>query len=309
MNTRNAALFAGQGAQAVGMGKDLADAFPECKALFDRADDILGYRLSEVVFGGPEERLTKTDVCQPAIFVASAAAFTALRKLAPEVAFGAMAGLSLGEWTALWAGGAVSFEDAVRILEARGRFMQEACDANPSGMVSVLKLDAAACEAIAAETGCSVTNYNAAAQTVLGGTHEQVAAAAAAATAKGGRAIVLKTAGAYHSPFMAPAAEKLAPVLAAAAIKAPEVPVFSNYTGTAHGGPDEIRAAMLAQIAHPVRWTDDLAAIVAGGAERFAEFGPGAVLTGLVKRAVPGAALFNVNTAASAEAAAAALRG
>ena len=307
METKIAALFAGQGAQAVGMGKDLADAFPACRALFDRADAILGYRLSDVVFGGPEDRLTRTDVCQPAIFAASAAAFTALRTLAPGAAFGAMAGLSLGEWTALWAAGAVSFEDAVRILEARGRFMQEACEANPSGMVSILKLDAAACEAIAAETGCAVTNYNAAAQTVLGGTHGQVAAAAAAAAAKGGRAIVLKTAGAYHSPFMASAAEKLAPVLAAMEIRTPEVPVLSNYTGRAHGGPDEIRAAMLAQIANPVRWTDDLSALVAGGAERFVEFGPGAVLTGLVKRAVPGAALFNVNTAASAQAAAAAL--
>ena len=307
MDNKIAALFAGQGAQAVGMGKDLAEAFPECRALFDEADDILGYRLSEVVFEGPEERLTKTDVCQPAIFVASAAAYVALRRFAPNAAFGAMAGLSLGEWTALWAGGAVSFADAVRVLEARGRFMQEACEANPSGMVSVLKLSPADCEAIAAETGCAVTNYNAAAQTVLGGTHEQVAAAAAAAAGKGGRAVVLKTAGAYHSPFMAPAAEKLAPVLAAAAIKAPEVPVFSNYTGTAHGGPDEIRAAMLAQIAHPVRWTDDVAAMTAAGATSFVEFGPGAVLTGMLRRALPGAALHNVGTAAQAEAAAAAL--
>ena len=307
MDNKIAALFAGQGAQAVGMGKDLAEAFPECRALFDEADDILGYRLSEVVFEGPEERLTKTDVCQPAIFVASAAAYVALRRFAPNAAFGAMAGLSRGEWTALWAGGAVSFADAVRVLEARGRFMQEACEANPSGMVSILKLDAAACEAIAAETGCAVTNYNAVAQTVLGGTHEQVAAAAAAAAAKGGRAVVLKTAGAYHSPFMAPAAERLAPVLAQVAIKAPAVPVLSNFTGKPHGSPDEIRAAMLAQIANPVRWTDDTAALVAAGAGTFVEFGPGAVLTGLAKRAVPGARLFNVNSADTAASVSAAL--
>lgn len=306
MESGNAALFAGQGAQAVGMGRDLAEAFPECRALFDEADGILGYSLSGAMFEGPDEVLTRTDVCQPAIFVASAAAFTALRKLAPGAAFGAMAGLSLGEWTALWAAGAVSFAETVRILAARGRFMQEACEANPSGMVSVLKLDAAACEEIAAETGCAVTNYNAAAQTVLGGTHEQVAAAAAAASARGGRAVVLKTAGAYHSPFMAPAAEKLAPVLAAASIGEPAVPVLSNYTGRPHGGAEEIRASMLAQIANPVRWTDDLAALAAGGATRFVEFGPGAVLTGLAKRAFPGAALFNVNSAASARAAAAA---
>ena len=309
MDNKIAALFAGQGAQAVGMGKDLADAFPECKALFDRADDILGYRLSEVVFEGPEERLTKTDVCQPAIFVASAAAWTAFRALAPAVPFAAMAGLSLGEWTALWAAGAVSFDDAVRILAARGRLMQEACDAAPSGMVSILKLDPAACEAIAAETGCAVTNYNAALQTVLGGTPDQVAAAAAAAAAKGGRAVVLKTAGAYHSPFMAPAAERLAPVLAGVEFRAPSVPVLSNFAGRPHGSPDDIRAAMLAQIAHPVRWTDDVAAMTALGAGTFVEFGPGAVLTGMLKRALPEARLLNANSAESTAAAAAALAG
>ena len=309
MNDRNAALFAGQGAQAVGMGRDLAESRPECKALFDRADAILGWSLSEAVFEGPIERLTRTDVCQPAIFVASAAAWTAFRALAPAVPFAAMAGLSLGEWTALWAAGAVSFDDAVRVLAARGRFMQEACDAAPSAMVSVLKLDAAACEAVAAETGCAVTNYNAALQTVLGGTPDQVAAAAAAATAKGGRAVVLKTAGAYHSPFMAPAAEKLAPVLAGVEIKAPSVPVLSNFTGKPHGDPDDIRAAMLAQIAHPVRWTDDVAAMTALGAGTFVEFGPGAVLTGMLKRALPEAKLYTANSAESTAAAAAALAG
>ena len=309
MNDRNAALFAGQGAQAVGMGRDLAESRPECKALFDRADSILGWSLSEAVFEGPIERLTRTDVCQPAIFVASAAAWTAFRALAPAVPFAAMAGLSLGEWTALWAAGAVSFDDAVRILAARGRLMQEACDAAPSGMVSILKLDPAACEAIAAETGCAVTNYNAALQTVLGGTPDQVAAAAAVASAKGGRAIVLKTAGAYHSPFMAPAAERLAPVLAGVEFRAPSVPVLSNFAGRPHGSPDDIRAAMLAQIAHPVRWTDDVAAMTALGAGTFVEFGPGAVLTGMLKRALPEARLLNANSAESTAAAAAALAG
>ena len=309
MNDRNAALFAGQGAQAVGMGRDLAESRPECKALFDRADSILGWSLSEAVFEGPIERLTRTDVCQPAIFVASAAAWTAFRALAPAVPFAAMAGLSLGEWTALWAAGAVSFDDAVRILAARGRLMQEACDAAPSGMVSILKLDPAACEAIAAETGCAVTNYNAALQTVLGGTPDQVAAAAAAASAKGGRAVVLKTAGAYHSPFMASAAERLAPVLAGVEFRAPSVPVLSNFAGRPHGSPDDIRAAMLSQIAHPVRWTDDVAAMTALGAGTFVEFGPGAVLTGMLKRALPEARLLNANSAESTAAAAAALAG
>ena len=215
----------------------------------------------------------------------------------------------MDRWTALWAAGAVSFDDAVRILAARGRLMQEACDAAPSGMVSILKLDPAACEAIAAETGCAVTNYNAALQTVLGGTPDQVAAAAAAASAKGGRAVVLKTAGAYHSPFMAPAAERLAPVLAGVEFRAPSVPVLSNFVGRPHGSPDDIRAAMLAQIAHPVRWTDDVAAMTALGAGTFVEFGPGAVLTGMLRRALPEARLLNANSAESTASAAAALAG
>lgn len=301
------ALFAGQGAQTVGMGKDLAEAYPECAALFAEADQILGYSLSSVIFDGPMEELTKTNVCQPAIFVVSAAAYTAFCKENPNVAFDLMAGLSLGEWTALWAGGAVSFAECVRILEARGRFMQEACEANPSGMVAVAKLTPDVVEQIAAETGCTVTNYNASAQIVLGGTHDQVAAAAAAAGAKGGRGIVLKTAGAYHSPFMAPAAEKLRDVLAKAEICTPKTPVLSNYTGKVHGDAAEIRDSMIAQIAHAVRWTDDMARMGEGGAQVCVEFGPGNVLTGLVKRTLPGVALHNVGTAEQAKAAAAAL--
>lgn len=307
MSRTFAALFAGQGAQEVGMGKDLAAAFPTARALFDRADDILGFSLSKTVFEGPIEALTRTDVCQPAIFVASAAAWTAFRELAPEARPTVAAGLSLGEWTALWAAGAVSFDDAVRILEARGRFMQEACDANPSGMVSLLKLSAADCEAIAAETGCSVTNYNAAAQTVLGGTRDQVAAAAAAAGARGGRAVVLKTAGAYHSPFMATAAEKLGPVLASTEIRSPSIPVLSNVTGRLHGGPDEIRASMQAQVCNPVRWTSCTAALQETKPEAYIEFGPGAVLAGMLKRAVPGAAPLNANSDSSVRASASAM--
>lgn len=303
----NAALFAGQGAQAVGMGLDFAAARPECKALFDRADSILGYSLSSIIKDGPAERLTQTDICQPAIFVASAAAWTAFKIEAPGVAFGIAAGLSLGEWTALWAAGAVSFDDTVRVLEARGRFMQEACDKNPSAMVSILKLSPTQCEEIAAQTGCTVTNYNAAAQTVLGGTQEQVSAAVAAASAAGGRAIVLKTAGAYHSPFMAEAADRLSSVLDSIEIREPSIPVLSNFTGRPHGNPAEIRSAMLSQISGPVRWTSCTEAMTGAGAVSFVEFGPGAVLTGMLKRALPDAKLGNVNSIASLSATVSAL--
>ena len=296
-----AAVFAGQGAQTVGMGKDLAAAYPECAELFAKADDILGFKLSTFCFEGPAEELTKTNICQPAIFVMSAACLTAFRKLRPDVAFSSVAGLSLGEWTALWDAGAVSFEQTVKILEARGRLMQEACLANPSGMVTILKLTVEAVREIAVASGCTVANYNGAEQTVLSGSKEQVDAAAKIATGKGARAMVLPVAGAYHSAFMAPAAEKLAAVLAAAEIKAPLVPVLSNFTGTPHGSPDEIRQAMLAQITGSVRWTENMAWMSAHAATQFVEFGPGKVLSGLIKRAAPEAAVFNVSSAEQAQ--------
>ena len=301
--SKAAALFAGQGAQAAGMGRDLAEAFPECAQLFERADSILGYQLSKICFEGPAEELTKTNICQPAIFTVSAAAFTAFRKLHPEAEFCAAAGLSLGEWSALWAAGAVSFDEAIKILEARGRFMQEACDAEPTGMVSVARVPAGVAEQIAEATGCGVSNYNSAEQTVLSGSSEQVAEALRLSTDKGAKAVVLQVAGAYHSRYMAPAAEKLAPILAAAEIKAPAIPVLSNFTGKPHGSPEEIKAAMLAQITGSVRWTDNLAWMGAEGVEALVEFGPGRVLTSLAKRELPGVALANVATAEQAAAA------
>ena len=299
-----AGIFAGQGAQAVGMGKDLAETHAECAELFAKADDILGFSLSKICFEGPAEELTKTNICQPAIFVMSAACLTALRKLRPGLGFGCVAGLSLGEWTALWAAGTVSFEETVKILEARGRFMQEACDAAPSGMVTILKVGVDTAREIADATDCTVANYNAAEQTVLSGSKEQVAAAEKLATEKGARAIVLQVAGGYHSRFMAPAAEKFAAVLASAKITAPSIPVMSNFTGLPHGSPDEIKQAMLEQITGSVRWIDNVAWMGGHSATKFVEFGPGKVLTGLVKRALPEAALFNVSTAEQAQSAA-----
>lgn len=286
------------------MGKDLAETHAECAELFAKADDILGFSLSKICFEGPAEELTKTNICQPAIFVMSAACLTALRKLRPGLGFGCVAGLSLGEWTALWAAGAVSFEETVTILEARGRFMQEACDAAPSGMVTILKVGVDTAREIADATGCTVANYNAAEQTVLSGSKEQVAAAEKLATEKGARAIVLQVAGGYHSRFMAPAAEKFAAVLASAKITAPSIPVMSNFTGLPHGSPDEIKQAMLEQITGSVRWIDNVAWMGGHSATKFVEFGPGKVLTGLVKRALPEAALFNVSTAEQAQSAA-----
>lgn len=296
-----AAVFAGQGAQAVGMGKDLADAYPECAELFKKADEILGFKLSTLCFEGPAEELTKTNICQPAIFVMSAACFTAFRKLKPAVTFSAFAGLSLGEWTALWASGAISFEQIVRILEARGRFMQEACDAQPSGMVSIVRASVEVAREIATATGCTVSNYNSPEQTVLSGTKEQIEAATARAAEKKARAVVLPVAGAYHSAFMVPAAVKLAAKLAEAEIKTPSIPVLSNFTGEPHGSPDAIRQALLAQVTGSVRWTDNINWMGTNGVTTFIEFGPGKVLTGLIKRTLPEAALYNVASAEQAQ--------
>lgn len=296
-----AAVFAGQGAQAVGMGKELFDGFPECSALFKKADDILGFKLSTVCFEGPMEELTKTNVCQPAIFTMSAACFTAYRKLNPATAFSYMAGLSLGEWTALWASGAVSFEDAVKILEVRGRLMQEACDKQPSGMVSIMRLPIEAVLDVAKESGCTVANYNSQEQVVLSGSKASVDEAVKLVAAKGGKAIVLAVAGAYHSAFMEHAAKGLAPVLAQVDIKMMSVPVMSNFTGKPHGSPDEIRQAMISQITNSVRWIDNVQCMADNGADVFVEFGPGKVLSGLIKRILPNSAQSNVSTVEQAQ--------
>lgn len=305
--SRTAAIFAGQGAQAAGMGRDLAATFPECKALFDRANDALGFDLAKLCFEGPDTELTKTNIAQPGIFVVSAACLAALRAKKPGFAFEVVAGLSLGEWTALYAAGVVSFDQAVRILEARGRFMQEACEERAGGMVSVMRLTVEQIQAIATQTGLTMANINSTEQIVLSGTKDGVAAAEAAVKAAGGRAVVLNVAGAYHSPLMASAAAKLGAFLAKETFQAPSCTVLSNVTGQPHGGPDAIRAAMVAQVTGSVRWLDSVNWSTANGVDRFVEFGPGKTLTGLVKRIAPAVAAFNVADAAQAEATATAL--
>lgn len=302
-----AAVFAGQGAQAVGMGRDLTEAFPACKALFQRANDVLGFDLAKTCFEGPDTELTKTSICQPAIFVVSAACLAALRAKKPDFAFTVSAGLSLGEWTALHAAGVVSFDQAVRILEARGRFMQEACEERAGGMVSVMRLTIEQIQAIAIQSGLTMANINSSEQIVLSGPKEGVVAAEAAVKAANGRAVVLNVAGAYHSPLMASAAAKLEAVLAKETFQVPSVPVLSNVTGQPHGGPDAIRKAMVAQVTGSVRWLDSVNWCAANGVERYVEFGPGKTLTGLIKRIAPAAAVFNVADAAQAVATAAAI--
>ena len=301
-------IFAGQGAQVPGMGKDFAEADAEAMALFDKANAVLGFDLKKICFEGPAEELTKSNVCQPAIFVTSYAAYRAFQKKRPT-SFACAAGLSLGEWGALCAAGVLDFDATLTVLEARGRFMQEACAATPSGMIAIVGASADQLKELCEKTGCTVANINSAAQQVLSGSKDAVAQAATVAKELGiKRAIPLQTAGAFHSPFMAPAREKLAPVLDAVTFHAPQFPVLSNVTGQPHASdPGAIKALMLEQVTQTTNWAADVEAAKALGCTRFVEFGPGKVLSGLIKKIDAALVTTNVSDLAALDAAVAAL--
>ena len=301
-------IFAGQGAQVPGMGRDFAEADAEAMALFDKANAVLGFDLKKICFEGPAEELTKSNVCQPAIFVTSYAAYRAFQKKRPT-SFACAAGLSLGEWGALCAAGVLDFDATLTVLEARGRFMQEACAATPSGMIAIVGASPDQLKELCEKTGCTVANINSAAQQVLSGSKDAVTQAAAVAKELGiKRAIPLATAGAFHSPFMAPAREKLAPVLDAIAFHAPQFPVLSNVTGQPHSSdPGAIKALMLEQVTQTTNWAADVEAAKALGCTRFVEFGPGKVLSGLIKKIDVALVTANVSDLPALDAAIAAL--
>ncbi|MDD2455013.1 MAG: ACP S-malonyltransferase [Kiritimatiellae bacterium] len=302
-------VFAGQGAQVPGMGKDLA-ADADISALFVEAGQVLGFDLAKICFEGPADELTKSNVCQPAIFTVSVAAYRALRKRCAAADFRMAGGLSLGEWTALHVAGVLDFGSALKVLESRGRFMQEACDAQPSGMVSVMGATEDQVKAICERAGVTVANINSDSQVVLSGTKDNVASAAETAGGIGVKAIVLNVAGAFHSPLMASAREKLANVLDSVEFRPPEFPVLSNVSGKPHGSdPAAIKDAMLRQVTETVRWSDCVRSAVGAGAGRFVEFGPGKVLSGLIRRVDKSITALNVQDSASLEQTAAALAG
>ncbi len=301
-------IFAGQGAQTPGMGRDFASQDSEIMSLYDEANEVLGFDLKTLCFEGPQEALTKSNVCQPAIFVTSLAAYRALQKK-KAVAFSCAAGLSLGEWGALCVAGVLDFRSTLKVLEARGRFMQEACEAVPSGMIAIVGASPEQLDALCQATGCTVANVNSAAQQVLSGSKDAIAAAAAKAKELGiKRAIPLATAGAFHSPFMESARQKLAPVLDEIAFHAPTIPVLSNVTGRPHASDGEtIKRTMLEQVTGTTNWAADVQCAAALGATRFVEFGPGKVLSGLVKKIDPALETSNVADLASLDATLAAL--
>ena len=303
---KRAWLFPGQGAQFVGMGKDLHAASPVARQIYDRADAILGFKLSALCFDGPAERLDTTDVCQPAIFVTSVALAEVWRQgPGKALAADATAGLSLGEYTALWAAGSLSFEDGVRLTRRRGELMQAASDANPSTMVSIMGLDEGAieniCEAASTLGIISPANFNCPGQVVVSGTRAACAKAAELAEAAGGKAIPLSVAGAFHSPLMASAAEGLAAELQRVTVDVPKVPVVANVTGGYHlGDPAGIRKLLVEQLTHSTQWQKSMQQLLADGFSEFIEIGPGRVLKGLMRKIDRQAAVANVNDAASA---------
>ena len=292
------------------MGKDLAENSPAAKAWFDRANAALGYDLAAICFSGPEPELTKTEHAQPGIFLVSWVAFELLKKRVPSLVFEATAGLSLGEFTALTAAGALSFEDGLKVVRQRGRFMQEACAATQGGMAAIIGLNEAVTREVCAETGVVLANLNCPGQLVISGPTEKLGPACALAKAKGAmRALPLPVAGAYHSPLMASAQPKLEAELARVTWRDPVVPVISNVTAQPHGGPGAIRGRLVEQVTSSVRWEESMRYLIGQGFTHFIELGPGRALSGFLKRIDKTAQVLNVEDLASLETTVKALQG
>ena len=302
-----AIVFPGQGSQAVGMGKDFVEKHPETLRYFTEASAVLGYDLAKVCFEGPAEELGRSDRTQPAIFVVSLIAWDLAK--ARGVTPACFAGHSAGEWAALCAAGVVSYADALTVLKARGRLMQECCVAHPGAMLAVLGgAEVSTLETVAAEAGVTIANFNSPVQIILSGTADAITRAEDLCKAAGvGKLMRLPVAGAFHSPLMAPAAEAFAQVLAHIPLAEPTVPVACNVTGGFHADAASIRARMVEQITGSVRWMQNVDAIKTLGVQIFVECGPGRVLTGLVKRIDKTAILHNVADSSSLEAALTAL--
>ena len=281
---KKAYVFPGQGAQFSGMGKDLYESNPKARALFDKADEILGFKISEIMFSGTDEELKQTRVTQPAIFLHSVALAVALgEEFQPDM----VAGHSLGELSALTAAGALSFEDGLRLVSARAEAMQRACEVKPSTMAAVIALaDEKVEEVCAGIDGVVVAaNYNCPGQVVISGEVESVQAACIALKEAGAkRALPLNVSGAFHSPMMEPARAELQKAIEATEFHTPRCAVYQNVDAQPHTDPVEIKQNLIAQLTSPVRWTQSVERMCADGATAFEELGPGQVLQGLIKK-------------------------
>ena len=280
-------VFPGQGSQFVGMGKELYDNNATAKALFDKADEILGFKITDIMFAGTDEQLKQTNVTQPAVFLHSV--ITAIC-LGDEFAPAMVAGHSLGEFSALVAAGAISFEDGVKLVAARANAMQKACEANPGLMAAIIGLPdekvEEVCSQISAEGEVVVAaNYNCPGQLVISGTVDAINKACEALKAAGAkRALPLKVGGAFHSPLMQPAKDELQAAIEQTVFSAPKCPVYQNVDGKPHTDAEEIKANLIAQLTSSVRWTSSVLNMIADGADDFTECGPGKALQGMIGR-------------------------
>lgn len=289
--SRIAFLFPGQGAQKVGMGRQLADSLPSVRRLYDQAGEILGYDLAKLCFEGPAEELDSTVRSQPALFVTSLAALESLREETPEVVLSceAAAGLSLGEYTALVFAGVMGFEAGLTLVQKRGAAMQEASDATPSGMVSVLGLERVQVEELCRQARgdgvLEVANHLCPGNIVISGTNEACLRAAELAGPMGAmKAIPLAVAGAFHTRIMRPADQQLAEALADVPMHKPKIPVISNVDAKSHDDPEEIGRLLIRQVLQPVLWESSMRSLLQQGFDQFYEVGPGRVLRGLLRR-------------------------
>ncbi len=279
----NAYVFPGQGAQFPGMGKELYNSNPEAKKLFDRANEILGFNITDIMFNGTEEDLKQTKVTQPAVFLHS----TILTLTLPDFHPGMVAGHSLGEISALVANKTISFEDGLRLVSVRAQTMQKACEINPSTMAAILGLEDNVVEDVCKTIDGVVVaaNYNCPGQLVISGENKAVEAACAKLTEAGAkRALLLPVGGAFHSPLMEPARVELAAAIDATTFTTPICPVYQNVTASSVTDPIAIKQNLLIQLTAPVKWTQTVINMIAGGATKFIEVGPGKTLQGLVKK-------------------------
>jgi len=296
-------LFSGQGAQKVGMGQDLAAQYSVAKDLFEQADSILGRSITDIMFQGSDEDLTKTANCQPALFLHGLALLAVLKEKCPQLVPVAAAGLSLGELTAHTAAGTFSFEEGLKLVAHRGALMDEACAATAGTMAAVIGGEPEGIAKLAEESGIDVANYNCPGQIVVSGTEEGVDKAVAGAKGAGAKmAKKLKVAGAYHSRLMAGAQEKLGAALADATLTTPSIPVVANLTADAPTTEDEIRETLTNQVTGSVRWTESMKKLLAEGNTTFIELGPGKVLSGFMKRIDKSVTFYTIEDAESLEA-------